>query len=248
MKVFLDVGAHEGQILSSILDPKYAFDMIYVFEPVKQLHIKLRKLADGRQNITLLKYGLWDKNVTHNIYSPGTVAGSIFTAHQDIDVNVFELCQFVNASEWFNKNINLDDEVYVKLNCEGAEADILNDLMESKEIVKIKDVMIDFDVRKVKGLENMQKEILNKFEEANFKSYSLCEDVMIGPSAITRIQNWLDNAGAKKTDIKSQINQLLYWIKMIVLGQRPGYGWELKHFIKYYTPLLLLKILGAKRS
>ncbi len=106
--------------------------MIYAFEPVKRLHAKLKKVTAGRKNITLLEYGLLNKNIIQKIYSPGTLAGSIFTGHQGVDENSFELCQFVNASEWFEKIINKDDEVYVKLNCEGAEADILLDLLKSK--------------------------------------------------------------------------------------------------------------------
>jgi FkbM family methyltransferase len=248
MKIFLDVGAHEGQTLSSILDPKYSFDMIFVFEPVRQLHIELKKIAAGRQNVTLLEYGLWNQNITQKIYSPGTVAGSIFAGHQDVDKNAFVLCDFVNASEWFSKNISPGDEVYVKLNCEGAEADILLDLLKSKEIFKVKDVMIDFDVRKIKGLENAQQEVLDEFRNSNFVSYSLCDDVMKGPTVITRIQNWLDTVGANKTGWKSQIDQFFYWTKMVVTGKRPGYKWELKHFIKFYTPVFLLKFIGARRN
>jgi len=33
VKVFLDVGAHEGLSLNAVRDAKYAFDRIYCFEP-----------------------------------------------------------------------------------------------------------------------------------------------------------------------------------------------------------------------
>ena len=45
MKIFLDVGGHEGQTLNSLFDPKYSFDKIYVFEPAKILHTKLKAIA-----------------------------------------------------------------------------------------------------------------------------------------------------------------------------------------------------------
>ena len=134
MKLFLDVGAHNGETLMSVLDPKYDFDMIYVFEPVKKLHAGLNKIAAGRKNITLLQYGLWNENNIQKIYSPGSMAGSVFSAHNDVDHNDFEECGFVNASEWFAQHISAADEVYVKLNCEGAEANILLNLLSSKDI------------------------------------------------------------------------------------------------------------------
>jgi len=248
MKIFLDVGAHEGQSLLSIQEPKYAFDIIYCFEPVKKLHTKLNEIAAGQKNIVLLKYGLWNKTASQKIYSPGTVAGSVFLGHQDVDPHDFELCEFVNASDWFKKHITPEDEVYVKLNCEGAEAGILLDLLTSGEIFKIRNVMIDFDVRKVKGLESVRQDVLDKFKAANFKSYSLCEDVMRGPTHLIRIQSWLDQAGANETGIKSRAAQFAHSFKMVISGKRKGYSWELKHFIKAYTPQFLLKILGARRS
>lgn len=248
MKFFLDVGGHEGQTLSGILDPKYEFDKIYVFEPVKDLHVKLNKIANQKSNITLLEYGLWNKNATQKVYSPGSVAASIFMTHQDVDENNFIFCRFVNASEWFNSNVSWNDEVFVKLNCEGSEADILLDLLESGEIHKIKNVMIDFDIRKVKGLEDRQFEIIEKLKKANFISYSICEEVMRGPTHALRIQNWLDHAGANRKGISTATRQFFYWLKMALSGKRPEYWWEIKHFAKAHIPLSVLKYIHARRN
>jgi FkbM family methyltransferase len=248
MRIFLDVGGHEGETLFSVLDPKYSFERIYVFEPVKTLHPKLEKVAGGRENVSLLQYGLWDKNTTQKIYSPGTLAGSLFAGHEDIDEDKFEICDFVKASEWFGKNITDADEVYMKLNCEGAEADIMLDLLQTKQIFKIKNIAIDFDVRKVEGMEGSAQTLLDKFTVEDFTSFSLFNDVMLGPSHVVRIQSWLDSVGANKTDGKSRFNEFFYWTKMVVTGKRPGYQWELKHNIKRYIPEFLLKLAGARRS
>jgi hypothetical protein len=138
--------------------------------------------------------------------------------------------------------------VYVKLNCEGAEVDILLDLLECREIFKVKNVMIDFDVRKLKGLENSQQYVLDKFKEAHFDSYSVCEEVMQGPTAIVRTQGWLDQVGARNSGIGNNIKQNIYWIKMALSCKRPGYKWELKHHIKRHTPLFILRLAGARRK
>jgi len=247
MKIFLDVGAHEGQSLLALFDPKYGFDKIFAFEPVKQLHPILNKLTTGRKNVTLLDYGLWNKNAEEKIYSPGTLAGSMYPAHHDVDKNAFEICRFVSASEWFKANIKEGDEVYVKLNCEGAEADILLDLLNSKEIFKIKNVMIDFDINKVTGKEDSERLVLDGFKKAGFTNYSICSAVMFGPVHAIRIQSWLDTVGAAKTDVKSQITQFAYWLNMIALNNRPGYGWEAKQFVKRFIPELVLKKLRSAR-
>lgn len=247
MKLFLDVGAHEGQTLAAVLDPKYAFDKIFAFEPVGELHEKLESVSEGNNKVQLLKYGLWNKDAEQKIYSPGTLAGSLFSSHEDVKQDDFELCRFVDASAWFRENVAAGDEVFMKLNCEGAEADILMDLLESKEIFKIKNVMIDFDVRKVKELEDRGSYVLNKFEEQNFHSYSLCEKVMFGPTQLTRIQYWLDRVDAKSHSLAAKTKQLFYWTRMVFKGKRPGYAWEVKQVIKRFTPSFIIKLARAKR-
>lgn len=34
MRIFLDVGAHDGQTLAEVLKPEYRFDRVYAFEPM----------------------------------------------------------------------------------------------------------------------------------------------------------------------------------------------------------------------
>ena len=43
MKIFLDVGGHEGQSLLSVIDPKYAFDRIFVFERIFDFNHEIRR-------------------------------------------------------------------------------------------------------------------------------------------------------------------------------------------------------------
>jgi len=248
MKVFLDVGGHEGQTLRSVFDPKYGFDKIYVFEPVKSLHPKLNAIAAERPNVNLLQFGLWNKNAQQKIYSPGTLAGSIFSGHSDIDEAKFELCEFVNASEWFAQNISNDDKVYVKLNCEGAEADILLDLLQSRQIFKIKNVVIDFDTRKVKGLENAREQVLSQFAQQNFTAYSLSESVMWGATHLQRVQSWLDGAGARKKGFVNRLKQGAYALGKAITAKRPGYSWELKQVVKFYMPGFIFKSIRGRRK
>jgi hypothetical protein len=103
-------------------------------------------------------------------------------------------CHFVRASEFFKAHIPGRATVVVKLNCEGAEVPILDDLADSGEIWKITNVMIDFDTRKVAGREAEADRILAKLDALGFDRYSLCENVMTLPGASHQqhIAQWLD--------------------------------------------------------
>lgn len=161
-KIFLDVGAYVGDTALAVLDYKYKFDEIYCFEPVS----KFWNALHGIQGITVNEFGLWKETCTKKIYKPGTVGGSLFkdkfthpVASQDI--------RLVKASSWFRDNIEPSDEVFLKLNCEGAECDIIEDLLDSGEYKKIGVLMVDFDVRKIPTQRHREWQIRDKLKVFN---------------------------------------------------------------------------------
>ncbi len=248
MKIFIDIGAHIGQTIQAVLDPKYQFDKIYSFEPVITLHENLKRIAEKDQRITLFNFGLWNQNCTKNIYSPESLGGSLYADHESVSQADYIKCQFKNASEWFAEHIKNTDEVYVKLNCEGAEIEILLDLCASGEIHKITNVAIDFDSRKIPSLKDKDQLILQNFTQIGFTNFSLVEHIMRGPTHLVRIQSWLDQTSAIKKSFYTSVKQLGYVTKSVIRNKRPGFSWELKHWIKKYLPTPLLTMLNARKS
>ena len=95
------------------------------------------------------------------------------------------------ASEFFAEVIGEDDLVIMKLNCEGSECDIMNDLIDGNQIFKLDNVMIDFDVRKFPRLAQEEPALKKRLEEIGFDHFSLAEKVMRGRTHQNRIANWL---------------------------------------------------------
>ena len=116
---------------------------------------------------------------------------SIFAAKNDVNPIDTMPCAIVEASNWFFRNITEDDTVIMKLNCEGSEIPIMNNLIDSGEIWKLHNVMLDFDIRKVPGMEHCEVDLMTKMAEIGFARYSLCDSVMIGKTHQNRIGNWL---------------------------------------------------------
>ena len=111
------------------------------------------------------------------------MGASVFPTKNDLDdPTVWNRCQFMRATEFFKKYINTDDVVIMKLNCEGSECMIMNDLIESGEIEKLIEVMIDFNIRKVPDVASEESKLLFRLAESGFTRYCLAEDVMIGYS------------------------------------------------------------------
>jgi hypothetical protein len=59
----------------------------------------------------------------------------------------------VSASEWFRQHLAAPDTVVMRMNCEGAECDILENLCASGEIRKVQGLAVAWDIRKVAGQE-----------------------------------------------------------------------------------------------
>lgn len=192
MKIFLDVGAHIGQTLEIALENKYGFDKIYCFEPVPECCDKLRKFKDER--IVVCEFGLRDKNKTGRLYAPKNKGASLFKDKFRRKVKSQDI-KLVKSSEWFNQNIKGSDRVYLKLNCEGSECTILNDLIRSGEYKKIDVLMVDFDVRKIPSQRNLMKEMKAKLNELGIPKIFYIDEYHLGPRTHSYFTHyWLDNS------------------------------------------------------
>ena len=116
---------------------------------------------------------------------------SMFGDKNDVSTLEQTRCTIVEASNWFERHLDEEDTVIMKINAEGAEVHILNNLIDSGQIWRIHNVMIDWDCRKVPSIAHCEHDILARFREIGFDRYSLCDDVMRGATHQSRIGNWL---------------------------------------------------------
>ena len=190
-KIFLDVGGHFGQTLEEVLKPLYHFDQVYCFEPFPPCFEVLTDTFDDPR-LTLVPYGLSNVTGTLAFHSNGAGdMGSSVKANDEDQKTIVPECAFVRASEFFAEHIAADDLVVMKLNCEGSECDIMNDLIDTGEVSKIDDVMIDFDVRKYPNHAHEEPALMQRMADTGFDNFSLCEKVMRGKGHQGRIANWL---------------------------------------------------------
>ncbi|MGD0523102.1 MAG: FkbM family methyltransferase [Candidatus Microgenomates bacterium] len=192
MKIFLDVGAHIGQTLKIALEDKYKFDKIYCFEPVPECCDTLRKFKDKR--IVVCEYGLWDKNRTGTLYAPKTKGASLFKEkfHYKVGSQIINL---VRTSDWFIENIKSNDQVYLKLNCEGSECTILDDLIRSGEYKKIDVLMVDFDVRKIPSRKHLMNDMKVRLKKLGIPKIFYIDEFHLGKKTHSYFTHyWLNSS------------------------------------------------------
>ena len=197
MKIFLDVGAHIGQILPAALDPRFGFDRIVCFEPAPSCWPRLRRFRDSR--ILLCRFGLAARSQDVHLYSPGTPRGSVFSEARTAGADS-EVVQMVRASDWFRRSIGRGDEVYAKLNVEGSECDILDDLMDTGEIHKVRSMLVDFDVRRFLSQRHRESETKDRLAAEGVTGVVDSRDVR-GETIVARVRAWLTAAGAEQRSL-----------------------------------------------
>lgn len=185
-KVMIDVGAHLGETLSVAMDPRWSFDRIYCFEPAPQCWPALHELADAR--VEVLPFGLWSEDASLTLYDPGSIGASVHRSkpsHGDeVEINV------VDAAGWFAQNVSADDEVVMKLNCEGAECEVLDRLLDTGELSKVDELVVHFDVRKVPGQEHREAATRRRLDHAGV-NYQPAEALFFGRNTQEKTRNWL---------------------------------------------------------
>jgi FkbM family methyltransferase len=243
MKILLDVGAHTGETTRAVLDPAYRFDRIVSFEPAPQCWSEIDAIGDGR--VQLCRFGLWRETCKRKLHDPGSQAASIFEDFESGEHTTrATVVQLMRAREWFADNLSDGDIVFMKLNCEGAEVDIVEDLLDGEELRTIYNVMITFDVRKSKSLRRRERPLRERLLNEGYNNVAYAEDVMRGATHADRIHHWLDLVGARDNLPLAELREK-YSDVLADLSHRTGRLARVQLFLRNYVFRWLPKPLKA---
>jgi FkbM family methyltransferase len=184
VRVFVDVGGHYGETLAVALNPKWGFDRVYSLEPSAACLRVLSKFRDPR--LVIEPIALSNRTGSAILYGSGLLGGSVYAnKRQKADKLEQETIRLVRASDWLSTVP--DGEIFLKLNCEGSEVDILENLLDTGMISRIRSIYVDFDIRKVEGQERRQQEIEGRMNGVRYVSPDI-----LGCNANEAVSAWLE--------------------------------------------------------
>ena len=147
-KIFIDVGASFGQTCEIALNPKYGFDEIFLIEPATECMKRLNSFKSKK--ISIFQIALSNTNSESLLFGSGSLGASLYPDkkywHGSLEPKIVKV---LDASEFINSNFRKTDLIYLKLNCEGGEANILESLLDTNSITRIKELYVDFDIKKI---------------------------------------------------------------------------------------------------
>lgn len=187
MRVFVDVGAHYGETLDVALDPRWAFERIHVLEPSHDCQAVLSRFRDRR--LVLDDIGLSNGDREADLFGSGSLGASIYSDKPHGENTAVETIRLRSAAAWLTEHTDPTDEVWLKLNCEGSEADILDDLLGAPAVFdRIRGVYVDFDIRKIPSQAHRQAAIEEGLRESGV-DYVTPE--LVGAAGNAGVERWL---------------------------------------------------------
>ena len=184
--IFIDVGAHVGETAEEAVLPKWNFDRVYAFEPASRNVKVIREIP--AENLTIIPAGWWRENTFMDLHDPGEIGASIHAAKRR--TGAVERCEFLNAAEWMATHTDSDDEIWLKLNCEGSECEIIEALRVGGVLDRVSHLLVHFDVEKIPGL-GAEAETARDTLRRHRVEFLEADQIMFGRSHRAKTANWL---------------------------------------------------------
>ena len=150
------------------------------------------------------------------LYNSASLGASLFKDASDYEPSrlktdkAVESIQTIGAASFISAYTSSCDKIWIKLNCEGSELDILASIIKAGLTGLIANALIDLDAKKIPSLQAKWQPVMALVEEVNMP-YSLPEDVQYG--MITNyggIRNWLLQTKAANETPLNKIKSLAY--------------------------------------
>ena len=222
-RIFIDVGGYEGDAVWAALDPLFGFEQVICYEPDAGCAARIRdSIRDPR--LTVVAAALSDHAGMAQLYGPGSLAGSLFSDHRDVDGTRTSSCEVHRASDLIARHGSEDATIYLKLNCEGAEVPIVADLLQSGEWTKIRDTLLDLDARKIPSLAAELAAVEAELAKQPVRNWSYPEEVQYGQQGTYGgIRNWLKVRGAIQPGLAARLRSLRFHLQQWRAGRFRGY-------------------------
>ncbi len=236
-RIFLDVGGYRGTSALAALDPIFAFDRVYCFEPVPRLADFIRKRI-ASPKLVVVDAALADKDGTATLYHSGSLAGSLFqdapaygVSDGSIDIRMIDVASFIQA------HISAKDFVRIKFNCEGAETLIIRRMIEAGLTAHLNGALVDFDADKIHSLEGAADMIRKELADAGVKFFQPPEVQYGWVTNYGGVRNWLLRADAAGASAGAKLGSLVYNLHLLLTNNE----------VNGYHKIRILRALGLRK-
>ena len=146
MKTLIDCGASNGSAIGEMISRYGEFDKIYAIEPNPD---NARQIETNASIIIKLEVAISTVYGKSKLFLSERYDGSTLYFNKksgNIRADNFIEVETIDFSDWLAKNITGDNYVVCKMDVEGAEFDVLEHLLETKQIDLIDVLLVEWHV------------------------------------------------------------------------------------------------------
>ena len=158
--IVMEIGGYYGDFTAEIAARYNPY--IYVFEPITAFFSIIEKRFEKNKKITLWKIGLNDFTALHEI-SINNDGSSLYKKRKKEETETIQIKDIV---EWFDEN-DIKSVDLMQINIEGGEYSLLERLIESGYVCKIKHIQVQFHSQYHKNAEELMLKIQNKLSKTH---------------------------------------------------------------------------------
>lgn len=164
--IYLDFGANDGSTIAEYLSTKEV-DFCWAFEPNPPLAAALRRRFEG-QPVEVVEKAAWDCEGVMPLYLGHPLSSTLLTGKVPLEnypqyVITYERSVEVltlDTAKWLRENIELGDDVVVKMDIEGSEYVVLPSLLRGGEIDMIAEVRCEFHPERFPSYEKIHFDLV----------------------------------------------------------------------------------------
>jgi FkbM family methyltransferase len=172
MNYFFDIGSNIGQTFYWYLNGTKEFDgwTVFCFEPSPRNFNKLLKAIDvykNRYNIIVCPFGLSDGTGVSEFFLKTDPAGDSYNKDWVInDPNQLPvLSPTIEAVSFIKQYTKENDNIVLKLDCEGYEYNILYNLLNKAHLIKrCSKIMVEWHATENEKNKAMKEDLINKYK------------------------------------------------------------------------------------
>ncbi|MBM2817614.1 MAG: hypothetical protein HW401_204 [Parcubacteria group bacterium] len=177
MKVFIDLGAYDGDTIEKALELYSDFDFFYAFEPYLPNLEKLRQKFKDNKKIIIFDKAASTYNGKANFFlhkniknKDGADEGSTLEkSKNNIDTNNFIEVQSIDFSGFILENFKSSDEIVLKIDIEGTEYELLEKMIRDGSIKYIRSLYCEWHKHKINITKERHNSIIQKLNQLGFR-------------------------------------------------------------------------------
>jgi FkbM family methyltransferase len=134
-KILIDCGFHKGLYTKAFLQKNHDF-IVYAFDPIK--------IEPILPNVNFINKAVWIEDCVRKIYLSHRDDASSLISTVAVDVKKSIDIECINFNKWINDNFTSDDYIHVKLDIEGAEYQVLHNMINGGSIKLISELVCEW--------------------------------------------------------------------------------------------------------